>query len=232
MRATAPPHLVAKPSAALTTERGDSRPDAFATGKASAVGSTARRGNCSYSLRPTAYTGRPSASWLTLLYRRASNNSRSTIILPNATQASSTMPSPNTLRRTAQPTTTTLPMAPYTAYNTKKGDLARPYTARTNDTDVGRPWVLLDVPGHKQEETGVVRRVKTPAYTKKEKEKAHTHRKGESMLGPTPCSPGVRSGMAPSPDQAGSPDGSVLGGAGRMRAGSTAVTNGGTPAGR
>lgn len=241
MHATAPPLFVAQPAAAPASKWGNTRPDAFATSKASTVGRSARRGDNTYTVDPTAYTGRPRASWLTIDYRRASNNSRSTNILCTATQASSTMPSPNILRRATQPTTTTLPMAPYTANNTPQGDLACPYTARTNYTDVDRPWVLFDVPGYNQEDAGIIRRVKTPTHTKKEKEAqaeaGAQHTEGgrqRKHAGPTtPCSPCVRSGEAPSPDQAGSPAGSELGGAkGRRRADSAAATCGGTPAGR
>ena len=164
-----PPHFVAQSTAALTTQRRDAQPNAFATGKASSVSRSKRRGTGTYALVATTYPGRPSTSWLTINYRRASNNNRITTVLRTATQASSTMPSPNILRRTTQPTTTTLPMAPYTADNTLKRDLAHPDTARTNYTDVGRSWILLDVPGRKQEEARVIRRVTTPAHTKKGK---------------------------------------------------------------
>ena len=112
-------------------------------------------------------------------------------------------------------------MALHTAHCAQKGALARPDTTRTNNTDAGRPWVLLDVPGHKQEEAGIIRRVKTPAHTKKAttkkaRERAH-HTKGGSescaCWDLPPCSPVGPNPGEPSPVQAGPPVGTVLGGA-------------------
>ena len=162
----------------------------------------------------------------------------------STSQATCTVPSSNTLSGSTQPTTTTLPMTLHTTYSTREGGLARPDTTRTSNTDASRTRVLLDVPGHKQEEAGVVRRVKTPAHTKKakakeahavEKAKRTTH-KGEKERVPSPKSQPprspCRSEKVPCPVRADPPNWIVPGGAMRRLEADSAAMTGGTPAGR